>query len=62
MLQPYGNLIGGVRVVGWAEPKPELILVGGIAVDGKRASIRFANVKVDLWNGTSIDSEFYSRC
>jgi hypothetical protein len=58
-VQPDGDLIGRVWVVGGEEPEEELILVGGVAVDGQCAGVRLANVEVDFGNTGAVDLE---RC
>jgi hypothetical protein len=58
-VQPDGNLVICIWVLGWEEPEVEFRgLIGGIA-DGQKTSVGLANVKVDVWDSSrgSVDSE-----
>lgn len=61
-IQPNGNLITCVLILGREEPKVELLVFIGLVADGQKTRVGLANVEVDVWDGAcgAVDGEFYS--
>jgi hypothetical protein len=58
-VQPNGNLIICIWVLGWEKPEVQLRGLVGSFADWQKTSVRLANVEVDVRNcsGGSVDSE-----
>lgn len=61
-VQPDGDLVAGIRVVGWEEPEEQLVLVGAVPVDGECSGVGLADVEVDHGNACAIYGKFWTVC
>ena len=63
-VQPNGNLVTSIFVLGREEPEVELFVFVGLVADGQKTRVGLINVEVDVWDGAcgAIDGELYSCC
>ena len=60
-IEPNKDLIAGKGILRWEEPEVQLVLLVCILRNGQKPSVRFANVKGDIWNRGAIDNEFWEQ-
>jgi hypothetical protein len=60
-VQPDKDLLVGRRVGRGEEPEEQIVLIVGVTGDGKQPGVGLADVKVDIRDTLTINSESYNR-